>query len=108
MEECRLAGINDVIIDPGFGFGKTQEQNFELLRNLGEFKTFGLPLLAGISRKRMVQHATGANADESLHGTTAANMAALMNGACVLRVHDVAAAMQAVKIFIALNQKQGA
>ncbi|MDR3251224.1 MAG: dihydropteroate synthase [Tannerella sp.] len=95
----RQAGVNDIIIDPGFGFSKTEKQNYELMRYLKEFSTmFDCPLLVGISRKRMIYGALAVTAEESLHGTTALNTFALLNGADILRVHDVRAATDAVKI----------
>jgi len=99
LRELRLMGVNDVIIDPGFGFGKTHEQNYELMRRLHEIKTLtDCPLLVGISRKRMIYNELGCTADESLNGTTALNTFALLNGADILRVHDVKAAVDAVMI----------
>jgi len=88
------AGVKDVIIDPGFGFGKTIENNFELLRRLGDFSVAGLPLLVGLSRKSMVWKTLGINAAEALNGTSALNAIALQNGADILRVHDVKEAVQ--------------
>lgn len=88
-----------VILDPGFGFGKTLEHNYSLLKHLAEFREFELPILAGISRKGMIYKALGTKPEEALNGTTAANTIALMNGANILRVHDVKEAREAVKIF---------
>jgi dihydropteroate synthase len=100
----RLSGVNDVIIDPGFGFGKTLDQNYELMRHLNEFSTmFECPLLVGISRKRMIYGLLGGTADDSLNGTVALNTFALLNGADILRVHDVKAAVEAVKIICKLK-----
>jgi dihydropteroate synthase len=82
-------GVNDIIIDPGFGFSKTLEQNFELLDGLGRFKTFEMPILTGLSRKTMIWKTLGIGPDDALNGTTALNMTALMNGANILRVHDL-------------------
>jgi dihydropteroate synthase len=96
----REMGIHDVLIDPGFGFGKLSDHNYRLLGELETFGQFGVPVIAGVSRKKMIQHATGKTAGESLDGTTAANTIALMNGASVLRVHDVAAASDAVSVFM--------
>ncbi|MEI6050658.1 MAG: dihydropteroate synthase [Bacteroidota bacterium] len=93
------AGVKDIIIDPGFGFGKTVEHNFELLRRLSDFSIAGLPLLVGISRKSMIWKTLGIKADEALNGTTALNAFALSNGADILRVHDVKEAVQTVKLF---------
>jgi dihydropteroate synthase len=97
------AGVKDIIIDPGFGFGKTVEHNFELLRRLGDFSVAGLPLMVGLSRKGMIWKTLGITADEALNGTTVLNTVALANGADILRVHDVKEAVQAVR----LMQKTG-
>lgn len=95
----RKLGIKDVIIDPGFGFAKTIEQNFFLLKNLKSFEVFGLPLLAGLSRKSMIYKTLQINAPEALNGTTALNMFALLQGANLLRVHDVKEAKETLKLF---------
>ncbi len=92
-------GVRDIIIDPGFGFGKTIEHNFEILRRLSDFSIAGMPLLAGISRKSMIWKTLGITPAEALNGTSVLNMAALMNGADILRVHDVKEAVQAIKLF---------
>ena len=92
-------GVTDVILDPGFGFGKNLEHNFELLNRLDSFKVFQLPVLAGLSRKSMIWKALEINPEEALNGTTVANTMALLGGADLLRVHDVKEAMEAVKIF---------
>lgn len=94
-------GIADIVIDPGFGFGKTVQHNFTLLNRLADFKLFELPVLVGISRKSMIQKTLNCNAEQALNGTTAAHTIALMNGASILRVHDVKEAMEAVKIYLA-------
>jgi len=91
--------VEQIILDVGFGFGKTVEHNYTLLKHLAEFKEFGLPILAGISRKSMLNKALGTKPEEALNGTTAANTIALMNGANILRVHDVKEAKEALKIF---------
>lgn len=96
-------GAKDLIIDPGFGFGKTLEQNYELLAKLEDFSMFGLPVLVGVSRKSMIYNLLGTNPQGALNGTTAANTIALMKGADILRVHDVRAAAEAVKIVTALT-----
>jgi dihydropteroate synthase len=93
------AGLKDIIIDPGFGFGKTIDNNFELLRRLGDFSITGLPLLVGISRKSMIWKTLGISSEEAQNGTTALHEIALLNGADILRVHDVKEAVQAVKLF---------
>lgn len=92
-------GVADIIIDPGFGFAKTIEQNYEILRNLGFFKRLKFPILAGLSRKSMIYRTLDQTAQEALNGTTALNMAALMNGASILRVHDVKEATETIKLY---------
>ncbi|HEX2977353.1 MAG TPA: dihydropteroate synthase, partial [Bacteroidales bacterium] len=94
-------GVKDVILDPGFGFSKKIEQNFEMLKRLKEFSVAGLPLLAGLSRKTTVWKTLGITPEEALNGTTVLNTIALMNGADILRVHDVRAAVEAVKLVTA-------
>jgi dihydropteroate synthase len=94
----RSTGVKDIIIDPGFGFGKTAGHNFELLNRLGDFSIAGLPLLIGVSRKSMIWRTLGITADEALPGTVALNTVALMKGADILRVHDVKEAVQAVRL----------
>lgn len=103
VERLALLGVNDVIIDPGFGFSKTLEQNYELLRNLKLLEVFNRPVLVGISRKSMVTRLLGVSADEALNGTTVLNTLALERGASILRVHDVRAAKEAVEIYCALG-----
>jgi dihydropteroate synthase len=95
--------LNDVIIDVGFGFGKTNEHNFELLKNLTLFKNLNVPILAGISRKSMLYKTLDISAKEALNATTSANTIALLNGASILRVHDVKEAVEAVKIVTQLR-----
>lgn len=90
--------VNDIILDPGFGFGKTLEHNYELMNNLQEFQIFELPLLVGVSRKSMITRLLNIKADEALNGTTVLNTIALQKGANILRVHDVKEAVQTVKI----------
>ncbi len=97
--------VNDVIIDPGFGFGKTTEQNFQLLRELDGFAILELPLMVGLSRKSMIYKSLESNPTEALTGTTAAHMAALLGGASILRVHDVKEAIETVKIFSQIVKK---
>jgi len=99
VNKARSLGINDLIIDPGFGFAKTLEQNYEVLQNLELFKMLDLPLLAGISRKSMVYKPLGVTANEALNGTTVLNTIALSKGANILRVHDVKEAVECVKLF---------
>lgn len=103
IEQLHLMGVNDVIIDPGFGFSKTLEQNYELMRHLADFSLFEKPLLVGISRKSMIYKLLGGTPAESLSGTTVLNTYALLNGANILRVHDVKAAVEAVRIFKQLS-----
>lgn len=92
-------GVSDIVIDPGFGFAKNISQNYEILRNLGYLKRLKLPILAGVSRKSMVYKTLKLSPEEALNGTTALNMAALINGASILRVHDVKEAAETVKLF---------
>ena len=98
--QLRKLGLNDIVIDPGFGFGKSLDQNYQLLRQLDLFRSLELPLLVGISRKSMIYRLLDCEPDQALNGTTAAHMAALIHGANLLRVHDVAAAKETVKIFL--------
>lgn len=102
-DKLHQLGVSDVIIDPGFGFAKTREQNFEMLASLRIFTEIG-PVLAGMSRKSMVTRTLDITADEALNGTTALNMAALMNGAVMLRVHDVKEACETVRLYAAIRQ----
>lgn len=106
IAELERSGIKDIIIDPGFGFGKTASHNFELLGNLGYFKTLGKPVMVGLSRKATVYNTLGVSAAEALNGTTVMNTISLMNGASILRVHDVKEAVQAVKLFSAYKNKE--
>lgn len=96
---ARSFGINDLIVDPGFGFAKTLEQNYEVLQKLELFEILDLPLLAGVSRKSMIYKALNTSADEALNGTTVLNTIALSKGAKIVRVHDVKEAMEAVVLF---------
>jgi dihydropteroate synthase len=97
-EQCDAAGIAEVIIDPGFGFGKTVEHNFRLLHSLSRFAELGKPILAGLSRKSMICRPLKVNPEHALNGTTALNMIALLQGANILRVHDVKEAMQTITL----------
>lgn len=99
VELLHEMGVADVILDPGFGFGKTMEQNYEMMARLGEFRLLDCPILAGVSRKSMVYRLLDTTPEESLNGTTVLNTIALMNGASILRVHDVKEAVEAVKIY---------
>ena len=98
IDECKRAGINDVIIDPGFGFGKNISQNLRLLKHLAIFKMLERPIMAGISRKSTIYKTLKISAEESLNGTTVLNTIALLNGASILRVHDVKEAKEAVTL----------
>lgn len=98
VQKLRDLGVKDIIIDPGFGFGKTLEHNYELMNHLEEFSLFELPLLVGISRKSMIYKLLDITPEEALNGTTTLNTIALLKGANILRVHDVKSAMEAVKI----------
>ena len=98
--QLKQLGIHDVIIDPGFGFAKNAEHNYTLMNRLNEFDVLGLPILVGVSRKRMVYGITGGTPDEALNGTTALNTIALTKGANILRVHDVKEAVEAIRIYL--------
>ena len=98
LSEARALGITDCIIDPGFGFAKTREQNFVMLRELRAFEILEVPILAGISRKSMIYKTLNITAGQALNGTTALHMIALQNGANILRVHDVKEAVQCVRL----------
>ena len=101
--DLRQAGVKDIIADPGFGFGKSVEQNYAMLDSLAEFAVLDLPLLIGLSRKSMIMKVLGVTPAEALGGTVALNMAALMGGAHILRVHDVKEAADTVKLFMAMK-----
>ena len=98
VNDLRALGVNDIILDPGFGFGKTVDNNFEMLRRLDEFELFDLPLLVGVSRKSMIYKCLGSSPERSLNGTSVLNTMALMGGAHFLRVHDVKEAVECVKL----------
>jgi dihydropteroate synthase len=98
--------VNDIIIDIGFGFGKTLQHNYEILSNLGLFKNLDAPILVGVSRKSMLYKPLGITANEALNATTAANTIALLNGANILRVHDVKEAVEAIKIVNQLRENE--
>lgn len=98
VADLRAMGINDIILDPGYGFGKTIENNFELLRRLQEFELFDMPILVGISRKSMIFKYLGTSPEESLNGTSVLNTMALLGGAHFIRVHDVKEAVECVKL----------
>ena len=99
IDACTKAGIKDIIIDPGFGFGKTTEHNFQLLKSLAVLSITNRPVLVGLSRKGTIYKTLGNTAAEALNGTTVLNTMALLNGAAILRVHDVKEATEAVKLF---------
>ena len=99
IARLREGGVKDIILDPGFGFGKSAEHNFEMLRRFSEFTIAGLPLMAGLSRKSMIWRTLNVAPEEALTGTVALNMTALMNGASILRVHDVREAREVITLF---------
>lgn len=99
LNACKTAGIKDVIIDPGFGFGKTIEHNYTLLKQLNSFSFLNVPILVGLSRKSMIYKPLEISIEESLPATTALHLFSLQNGAKILRVHDVKAAKQAIDLF---------
>jgi len=101
--ECRKAGIDDVVLDVGFGFGKTIEQNYQLLNQLDHFSIFDYPMLAGISRKSMIWKPLNITPKEALNGTTALHMLCVQKGANILRVHDVAEAKEVLKLWSLVN-----
>ena len=104
IDKLHQMGVADVIADPGFGFAKTVEQNYELLARLNTFQALNAPLLVGVSRKRMIYTPLDCTADEALNGTTVVNTIALLQGAHILRVHDVKAAVQAVKLTMMVHE----
>lgn len=104
LDECSKAGIKDIIIDPGFGFGKTIEHNFQLLKRLSVFSMTNRPILVGLSRKSTVYKTLGITVSEALNGTTVLNTMALLNGASILRVHDVKEAKEAITLYKAYKK----
>lgn len=102
LAKLRKLGVADILIDPGFGFAKTVQQNFQLMNQLEAFHSLNCPLLVGISRKTMIHKMLGITADQSLNGTTVLNTIALQKGAAILRVHDVKEAVEAVKLYQAV------
>jgi dihydropteroate synthase len=106
ISRCRKAGIMDIIIDPGFGFGKTIEHNFILLSRLQEFKALGNPIMVGLSRKSTIYKTLGVKAEESLNGSSVMHTMALMNGADILRVHDVKEAREAVILYRSVEKQK--
>lgn len=108
LEKLFAAGMQaDVILDPGFGFGKDTDHNYQLLAGIEKLKSLGLPVMAGVSRKSMINRVLGTKPENALNGTTAANMLALLHGADILRVHDVKEAVQVVKIFKQYRKSRG-
>jgi dihydropteroate synthase len=105
-KELHEAGIHDIILDPGFGFGKTTQHNFELLNSLDFFNQLSKPLLTGLSRKATVYKTLGISAEEALNGTTVLNTLSLLKGASILRVHDVKEARQAITLVQAVKKKE--
>jgi len=98
IEDCHIAGIDDIIVDVGLGFGKTFAHNFQLLRELDSFRILRKPILVGVSRKSTIYKTLGITANEALNGTTVLNTISLLNGATILRVHDVKEAMEAISL----------
>ena len=103
VQQLRDLGVKDIVLDPGFGFGKTLEHNYELMAHLEEFSIFELPLLVGVSRKSMIYRLLGGTPQDALNGTTVLDTIALMKGADILRVHDVREAVETVKIVTAMR-----
>lgn len=99
LGQLRRLGVKDVVIDPGFGFAKTLEHNYQILNRLSYFQQLNVPILAGLSRKSMLYNVLGTDAANALNATTAANMLALVGGASILRVHDVKEAAETIRIF---------
>lgn len=107
VQQLRDLGAKDIILDPGFGFGKNLEHNYELMAHLEEFRVFELPLLVGVSRKSMIYKFLGGTPQDSLNGTTVLDTVALMKGANILRVHDVREAVESVRIIEKLKEESG-
>ena len=107
VQQLRDLGVKDIILDPGFGFGKTLEHNYKLMAHLEEFRIFELPLLVGVSRKSMIYKLLGGTPQDSLNGTTVLDTVALMKGANILRVHDVREAVEAVRITEKIKEESG-
>lgn len=106
VKDLRSRGVKDIIIDPGFGFAKTKEQSFELLNQLELLRILEVPMLCGVSRKSMIFKELESSPDQALNGTTALNMACLMNGASILRVHDVKEAKETIKLYEAMTKSK--
>ncbi|MEM1124171.1 MAG: dihydropteroate synthase [Bacteroidota bacterium] len=106
--KLRALGLKDIILDPGFGFGKTIDHNYQLLNHIHAFQILDLPILAGISRKSMIHKFLGITPETALNGTTALNMVALQQGAKILRVHDVKEAVETIQLYLQLERTQSA
>jgi dihydropteroate synthase len=106
VEELKKMGVNDLLIDPGFGFGKTIEHNYELLQNLPHLKLLNLPILVGLSRKSMIYKVLNCTPDEALNGTTTLQSFALLRGANILRVHDVKEAQETIYLYNKLTENE--
>ena len=106
VQQLRDLGVKDIVLDPGFGFGKTLEHNYQLMAHLEEFRLFELPLLVGVSRKSMIYRLLDTTPQEALNGTTVLHTLALMKGVDILRVHDVRPAVEAVKIVGAMKANE--
>lgn len=104
VKQLNAKGFKKIIIDPGFGFGKTIEHNYEILKNLKKFKKLNFPLLAGLSRKSMIYNLLDTSAEDALNGTTVANTISLLNGANILRVHDVKQALECIRIYAMIRK----
>jgi dihydropteroate synthase len=104
VQQMRDLGQKDIILDPGFGFGKTIAQNYELLKQLQQLQMMQLPVLVGLSRKSMIWRQLDVTPEESLNGTTALHMASLMKGVSLLRVHDVKMAVESIELFLAMER----
>ena len=104
LNYLRANGVKDIILDPGFGFGKSLEHNYDLLANMNIYSALECPLLAGISRKSMIYRLLDSDPEKAVNGTTALNMMALMKGADILRVHDVREAREVITLFNKLNE----
>ena len=99
VDQLRALGQKDIILDPGFGFGKSLEQNYEVMSQMERLQVMELPVLVGVSRKSMIYKFLGTSPDEALNGTTMLNTVALQKGAAILRVHDVREAVECVKMY---------
>ena len=106
VAQLHALGVADVILDPGFGFGKTLDQNYEVLSHMSQLQVLGLPVLAGVSRKSMIYRALGITPDEALNGTTALHMTALLQGAAILRVHDVREAVECCRLWKMIKESE--